>query len=116
MNQNVIKNWIIVSFGIFVLGYVVAFFDPDPSITFWLRFLGILSSIFAVGYYVTSPTTLLGKLSYAGVIFMTFGIAFKILHWTGADELIIGGLALFAIPFAIAFFRSRANSDESHAK
>jgi hypothetical protein len=112
MNQRTVKNWIIASFAIFMLSYVAKLFNPDPFILALLRMIGLISSLLAVGYYVTSPGTKLGKVSFAGVIIMTSGIVFKILHWTGADELIYAGLVALCVPFAISFFRKKAQQEE----
>jgi hypothetical protein len=111
MNKNAVTNWIIASFAAFILSYVAKLFDPDPFIPALLRMIGLISSLLAVGYYVTSPATTLGKVSFAGVIIMTSGIVFKILHWTGADETIYTGLAIFGVPFAIGFFRKKVQQE-----
>jgi voltage-gated potassium channel Kch len=111
MKKNAVKTWIIVSFAVFALGLAAQLFIPDPFIPGLLRGIGWISSLVAVGYYVTSPSTTLGKVSFVGVIVMIFGIVFKILHWTGADEMIYVGLVALSVPFAIGFFRKKAQRE-----
>jgi FtsH-binding integral membrane protein len=112
MNQRTVKNWIIASFAVFILSYMAKLFDPDPFIPALLRMIGLISSLLAVGYYVTSPGTTIGKVSFAGVIVMTLGIVFKIFHWTGADELIYAGLVALVVPFAIGLFRKKVQREK----
>jgi hypothetical protein len=112
MNQKIVKLWIIASFAIFVSSYAAKLFDPDPLVPALLRMIGLISSLLAVGYYVTSPRTTLGKISFAGVIIMTIGIVFKILHLMGADQLIYTGLVVLGVPFVIGLFRKKAQQEE----
>ncbi len=97
--------WIIISFAAMALSYFLRSFDLVAEISFWLYPCGFLSSLLAVGYYVTSPDTILGKFAYVGVIIMSSGIVFKVLHWTGGNAIICGGLAVFIIPFGIGLFK-----------
>lgn len=96
-----------------VLSY--GFTTYDVTLHFWLRLGGFLSSMLAVGYYVCSPTTTPGKISYAGVVIITIGVAFNILHWTGANESIIVGLIVFGIPYAADLIRKQPE-DQNVAK
>jgi hypothetical protein len=110
MKGNGIKIWIVASFALIILSYGLSAYDV--SVAGWMRIGGFLSSMLAVGYYVCSPATMPGKVSYAGVVFMAIGIVFKILHWTGANETIIAGLLIFGIPSAIEFFKRSRQQEQ----
>lgn len=103
-------------------GYFVRTSGGNSDLASWQTFGGLLSSLLSVGCYVTSPASTLGKISYAGVVLLTMGVALKTLHWTGANGLLVAGLTLMIVPFGIEFFRGKRKttrkeqSEEAGAK
>jgi hypothetical protein len=72
-------------------------------LTFWLRFGGWLSFLLALGFFST-PSGTPGTITFGWVIVMVTGIAFKVLHFTGGNAIIMTGLFGILITFSWIWF------------
>lgn len=82
-------GWIFFSLVAVITGQLAPGFLPESDIRFVLIFYGQLSLLLAVGYYCTPSNSIFGKILFGFVVIMVIGIAFKILHYEGADLIII---------------------------
>jgi hypothetical protein len=90
-----------------LLAYAWKAFDPDNNIAFIVHFSGWLASLLAAGYFSTPSNSTIGKVAFGFVILIVAGIAMKILHLTGANNIIISGLAGIFITYAVMWFREK---------
>ena len=104
MPKKLLSAWIITSF---VIGIVWSRFDHDNHYAFLIYFNGIISSLLAVGYYSTPSNSIYGKITYGFVVLTVVGIAFKILHYLWANEMIIVGLLGISITYVWMWIRSQ---------
>ncbi|HEY3403259.1 MAG TPA: hypothetical protein VGK59_07720 [Ohtaekwangia sp.] len=101
MPRNPAKLWIISSFATALIGVLWSQYDSTNGVAFVLTFAGWLSSLLAVGYYSTPSNSVFGKIAFGFVVLTVIGIAFKILHLTGADEIIVAGLVCILVTYVI---------------
>lgn len=106
MIRNPVTIWIALSFTVWIIGSIWGYFSSD-ELAFFLNFLGWVSSLIAVGYYSTPAGSLYGKFAFASIVVMVTGIAFKILHFFGSNELIIAGLAGLVITYSVRWIKER---------
>ena len=107
MKKELITIWIILSFLSILAGGVWSHFNADSKYAFHLYFDGILSSLLSVGYYSTPSNSLYGKIAYGFVGITVCGIAFKILHFLWANEMIVIGLLGIFVTYVLMWVRKR---------
>jgi hypothetical protein len=108
MEKKLVRTWIILSFVALIAGRIWS--NADTSVNnfaFHLYFDGLLSSLLAVGYYSTPSSSVYGKIAFAFVVIMVIGIASKILHYDGADAMIIIGLAGIFVTYLVMWLREK---------
>lgn len=101
---------VIVSLAIWMAGLVWTQIDPDNSNGFFVYLFGWIISLLAIGYVSTPSNSWYGKISFTGVIVMVFGVAFKILHWTGANEMIVIGILTIGCTFITMWIKEKGTS------
>jgi hypothetical protein len=107
MKKKLIITWIVLSFLSILVGGVWSNFDPGRNLAFHLYFDGIISSLLSVGYYSTPSNSLYGKIAYGFVVITVCGIAFKILHFLWANEMIVIGLLGIFVTYVLMWVRTR---------
>lgn len=115
MNKNIVTSWIIISIIAAVGGSLWIRMDSENEIAFFVFFFGWMSSLLVIGYYSTPSNSLYGKILFGGVVVIVIGIAFKILHFTGGDMLIIVGLGILACTYVTMWLRNRPSSGNNFA-
>ena len=109
MPKKLVSFWIIISFAAIAIGFVWSRLDHDNHFAFLIYFNGWISSLLAIGYYSTPSNSMFGKIIYGFVVLTVVGIAFKILHYTGANEMIIVGLIGISITYVWMWIKSMSN-------
>ena len=109
-NANFI--WIVVSIAAAITGYVLKSFEETASIGVTLYLIGWISSLIAVGYFVSSPTTLIGKIMFVFTLIMIAGVACKIMNLQIAknvdgNALILAGLAGVGVCYLIGYWKDK---------
>src|SRR5262245_10133230 len=108
MEKKLVRTWIILSFAAHIAGRIWIGLDESANdLAYHLSFNGLLSSLLAVGYYSTPSDSVYGKIAFAFVVIMVIGIAFKILHYEGADAMIIIGLAGIFVTYLVMWLREK---------
>src|SRR5688572_19154225 len=91
MTRNPVTFWIALSLGLWILGSAWRFANPTDEGGFLMYFLGWVSTLLAVGFYSSPGYSMYGKIAFAAVVVTVIGIVFKVLHWSGGNELIVVG-------------------------
>ncbi len=107
MPRNPVTIWIVLSFLTLITGYVWYYLDSGSNAAFAAISLGWVSSLLAVGYYSTPSDSIYGRIAFAGVIVMVMGMVMKILHYTGANLLIVIGLLVIVVTYVTRWTRER---------
>ena len=107
MPRNPVTIWIVLSFLTLFTGYLWNYLDAGSDTAFVMIFFGWASSLLAVGYYSTPSDSMYGKIAFAGVMVMVMGMAMKILHFLGANHLIVIGLLAIVVTYVTRWARER---------
>jgi hypothetical protein len=112
LNSNKMFIWIATSIAVAVIGYLLKSFEETSRPGLIIYIIGWISSLIAVGYYISEPSTLSGKIMFGFILIMVTGIAFKILHVQisdqfEGDQLILVGLAGTLITYLFTVLRDR---------
>lgn len=100
MPKKLVQAWIISSFVIILVAEIWKQYDPENTSLSMIKFYAVLSSLLSVGYYSTPSNSVYGKISFGFVLLLVIGIMFKVLHYEGADAMVVIGLAGLLTTFA----------------
>ena len=103
LDRETLNIWVVLSFLTLITGCVWRHLDSNSEIAIVAYILGLISSLLAVGYYSTPSHSIYGKIAFTCVIIVVSGMIMKILHWVGANEVMVIGLA--GIGFTFAFMK-----------
>lgn len=107
MSKSPILIWIVLSFASLLIGVIWRQFDSSSEIATGLYFVGWISSLLAIGYFSTPTGSMYGKIAFGCVALMVTGIVMKILHLTGANEIIIIGLLGIGAAYGVMWFKDK---------
>jgi hypothetical protein len=107
MRKNTVVICVAISVATLIIGHFWRKADPGNETSFILYFFGWIATLLTVGYASTPTGSIFGKVSFAFVCIMVIGIAFKILHYTAANELIVVGLLGIVITYSVMWLKER---------
>ena len=84
--------WLIISVIVWLAGWFLKDSIGLIDMPFPLYFFGWISMFLSIGYLSTPQNSIFGKIAFGFVIVMVTGIAFKMLHLPGGNEIILFGL------------------------
>jgi hypothetical protein len=104
MLRKLLILWAVLSLASLLTGFIWKNSDSENHNAYQLYFIGWMSTLLVVGYLSTPSDSVFGKVAFGFVVFTVAGIAWKVLHLTGANEAIVIGLLGITATYAVMWF------------